>query len=149
MRKTVHHRGSRFHWIFSILLNFPCSASWLCELAAQLSSREATVLTAHAREVEQTGPLTGPLRAGAGGGGPSHIDHTTAPAWPALLEGGRSGHARTWRYSSAGNLQQLTTTQPGITTSHSQGTRLTPIWWNWCWLLWVWDLTLIKENIFL
>ena len=82
MRKTVHQPGGEkvsqdiFYFIeFSVLGEL--TLSWL-----QLSSREATVLTEHAREVEQTGPLGWP---GAGAGwwcGPSHIDHTAArPYW--------------------------------------------------------------------
>ena len=57
MRKTVYQSGEEkvsqdiFYFIeFSVLGEL--TVSWL-----QLSSREATVLTAPAREVEQTGPL--------------------------------------------------------------------------------------------
>ena len=57
MRKTVYQSGEEkvsqdiFYFIeFSVLAEL--TVSWL-----QLSSREATVCSAHAREVEQTGPL--------------------------------------------------------------------------------------------
>ena len=71
--------------------------SWL-----QLSSREATVLTAHAREVEQTGPLPWlPWLAGAGGAGrEGPIDHTTPLA-------GRAGGSRSGQ--SLGRPGELTT----------------------------------------
>ena len=96
-----------FYFIeFSVLAEL--TVSWL-----QLSSSEATVLTAHAREVEQTGPL------GRRAGTCSEAGRDRLITQLAGLLGGRPGQ----EYSSAGNLQQTSPLGWGTKHLHCQGTR--------------------------